>query len=78
MPTPSSSARIAAQFTAGAKVASAAVNVIGALVIAGWLLRIPFLVRLHPAFAAMKFNTALSLVLLGEGLRAAVDPRGEA
>jgi PAS domain S-box-containing protein len=78
VPTPSSSARIAAQFTAGAKVASAAVIVIGALVIAGWLLRIPFLVRLHPAFAAMKFNTALSLVLLAAAIRLGIGREGSA
>ena len=78
VPTPSNGARIAAQFTAGAKIASAAAIVIGALVIAGWLLHVPALVRLHPALVSMKFNTALTLVLLGAAIRLAIDRRGSA
>jgi diguanylate cyclase (GGDEF)-like protein len=38
---------------------------LGAVVILGWLLKAPVLVRLAPSFAPMVFNTALGFVLLG-------------
>ena len=42
---------------------------IGLLGICGWLLGIDFLTRLSPQFQSMKFNTALSFLLAGAGLR---------
>lgn len=41
---------------------------LGAVVIAGWLLKVPVIVRLAPGYAPMVFNTALSFVLLGVAL----------
>lgn len=41
---------------------------LGVLVILGWVLKIPELVRIVPTFAAMVFNTALCFLLLGIAL----------
>lgn len=41
---------------------------LGAVVIAGWLLKVPVIVRLVPGYAPMVFNTAFSFVLLGVAL----------
>ncbi len=41
---------------------------LGAVVIAGWLLKLPAVVRLVPGYAPMGFNTALCFVLLGAAL----------
>lgn len=43
----------------------AILTALGAVVILGWLLQAPALVRLAPGFAPMVFNTALCFVLLG-------------
>ena len=45
--------------------------VLGAIVILGWLLKIPELVRVVPGFAPMVFNTALCFMLLGAALATA-------
>jgi PAS domain S-box-containing protein len=74
--TPSSSARIAARFTAGARFASAAVIAIAALVVIGWWFDVPVLVRLRPHFATMKLNTALSLIALGAATRISITGPG--
>lgn len=42
--------------------------VLGATVIAGWLLKVPAIVRLAPGYASMAFNTALGFVALGAAL----------
>ncbi len=42
--------------------------VLGAVVIAGWLLKVPAIVRLAPGYAPMVSNTALCFVLLGIAL----------
>jgi signal transduction histidine kinase len=72
---PGTSPGIAAGFARTARVASAVVVTVGAVVCIGWLSGIPALVRLHPALAAMKFNTALTLILLGVALRLSLDRR---
>ncbi len=41
---------------------------IGSLVLVGWALGLPFIVRLHPTWPSMKPNTALSLILSGISL----------
>jgi hypothetical protein len=41
---------------------------IGSLVLVGWALDLPFIVRLHPTWPSMKPNTALSLILSGMSL----------
>ncbi len=46
----------------------AALVVLGATVIAGWLLKSPGIVRLATGYAPMVFNTALCFVLLGAAL----------
>lgn len=45
---------------------------LGTMVIAGWLLKNPVVVRIAPGFAPMVFNTALCFVLLGAALAAPV------
>jgi hypothetical protein len=48
-----------------ARVAATVLTFGGAVVIAGWILRIPWLTSLHPALASMKANTALCFAILG-------------
>src|SRR5215207_9023495 len=50
------------------KALSAAVLIIGALVVLGWLLHIPWLKGLGPSLATMKANTACGFVALGAAL----------
>jgi hypothetical protein len=47
------------------RLAAALVFAVGAVVLSGWLLRIPMLTRLHPSFVTMKANTAVGLMMLG-------------
>src|SRR5579872_4410672 len=42
--------------------------VLSSIVLLGWMLNIPGLQTVHPAFEAMRFNTALCFVLLGGAL----------
>src|SRR4051812_43893086 len=52
---------------------------LGAAVMAGWLLEIEPLKSIVPGFATMKFNTALGFILSGLGLAAApYRPQGRA
>jgi PAS domain S-box-containing protein len=59
---------VAARFRWAARIASALVTTLGAMVLFGWLFGIVPLERIHPALVSMKLNTALSLVLLGVAL----------
>ena len=45
-----------------------AVALLGALVVAGWLLHVPAIVHLWAGMAPMQFNTAVGMVLAGAGL----------
>jgi len=69
------SPQIAARFTRSARIASEATAAIGALVVVGWLLGVPALFQPHTALGAMKFNTAVCLVLLGVALRLSLAAR---
>lgn len=44
------------------------VGIVGAVVVAGWILNVEFLTNLNPAWASMKFNTAVLFVLSGYSL----------
>jgi PAS domain S-box-containing protein len=59
-----------------ARIASALVIAVGVTILAGWLVGVPALQRLHPALAAMKLNTALSLAMLGVALWRSLEPAG--
>jgi two-component system NtrC family sensor kinase len=52
--------------------AGGATAVLGLSVIAGWYLHNETLLQLHPSFAPMQFNAALSFVLCGTGLLALI------
>lgn len=52
----------------GHRLAGATLIVLGLVVMAGWLARLPSVVRLVPDYAPMVFNTALSFVLAGSAL----------
>ncbi|MBI4605927.1 MAG: response regulator [Planctomycetes bacterium] len=54
-----------------AAVAGASSAALGLLVIAGWHLRVPFLVQVRPGWTAMVYNTALGFILCGAALLAA-------
>jgi len=64
-----SSARILFFLRMFTKAASLIVVGIGLAVLSGWLLNIPLLKSFLPSLPAMRFNTALSLFLLGSSLR---------
>jgi PAS domain S-box-containing protein len=55
--------------------ASYFVMLVGALIIIGWIVRIPFLMTVFPGYISMKFNTALSFVLTGFVLYANINNR---
>ncbi len=41
---------------------------LGLLVLAGWYLKIPLLIQVHPSFVPMQYNTALGFLFCGTGL----------
>ncbi len=51
---------------------SAFAAAIGLMVLVGWYAGAPALLRLHPAFVAMQFNTALAFVLMAAAIIAAL------
>jgi signal transduction histidine kinase/ActR/RegA family two-component response regulator len=55
-----------------ATVATALAATIGAIVLTGWYLGAPALLRIHPAFVAMQFNTALAFTLMAAGIVASM------
>jgi PAS domain S-box-containing protein len=48
---------------------------LGFIVLAGWQMRVPALIQVHPAFVPMQFNTALGFALCGAGLLALVGDK---
>lgn len=52
----------------GVRVAASTLTVLGLVVLVGWYTRAIVLIQIHPAFAPMQYNTALSFLLSGAGL----------
>src|SRR5690349_15521724 len=63
-----SNARILLFLRIYANAASLILVVMGLIVISGWFLHIPLLESFLPTLSGMRFNTALTLLLLGSAL----------
>lgn len=60
--------RFESRYRSLVSIVSTAATVIGVLVVMGWVTGVESLVRLHPEFNVMKFNTALCLIASGSAL----------
>jgi len=51
-----------------ARVTGLAATAVGILVLAGWHLKIPAIIQIHPQFVPMQYDTALAFLFAGIGL----------